>query len=232
MENIRLLKPKEISCRVQQISEKGLSLLLYVTSRAGQNLLDEIYGPLGWQRTHSIIGNELYCTISVWDNDKKMWVNKQDVGKESFTEKEKGRASDSFKRACVNFGIGRELYSAPRIWVPAESVTLKEIKIKDKDSKYTTYDTFTVKSITYNDMREIDSIEIINQKLDTVFKKWPTELISKIKVGLIETELQRTGIDVQKILDMCGVGSIQKIEERDFQNVYNKLLASKDKEVK
>jgi hypothetical protein len=232
MEITRLLKPKEISCRVQQISEKGLSLLLYVTSRAGQNLLDEIYGPLGWQRTHSIIGNELYCTISVWDNDKKMWVNKQDVGKESFTEKEKGRASDSFKRACVNFGIGRELYSAPRIWIPSESVALKEIKIKDKESRYTTYDSFSVKSISYNDMNEIDSIEIINQKLDTVFKKWPTELISNIKAGLIETELQRTGINVQKILDMCGVSAIQKIEERDFQNVYNKLLASKDKGVK
>jgi hypothetical protein len=231
MANDRLLKPKEISCRVQQISEKGLSLLLYVTSRAGQNLLDELYGPLGWQRSHSIIGNELYCTISVWDNEKKLWVNKQDVGKESFTEKEKGRASDSFKRACVNFGIGRELYSAPRIWIPADVVALKEIKIKDKESKYTTYDTFSVKSITYNDMNEIDSIEIINQKLDTVFKKWPTELIGKVKVKTIEIQLQRTGIDVQKILDMCGVNSLDKIEEKDYSNVYKKLLASPDKEV-
>ena len=231
MEKNRLLKPKEISCRIQQISEKGLSLLLYVTSRAGQNLLDELYGPLGWQRTHSIIGNELYCTISVWDNEKKLWVNKQDVGKESFTEKEKGRASDSFKRACVNFGIGREPYSAPRIWIPAESVTLKEIKIKDKDSKYITYDTFTVKSITYNDMNEIDSIEIINQKLETVFKKWPTELIGKVKVKTIEIQIERTGIDIQKILDMCGVNSLDRIEEKDYSNVYKKLLASPDKEV-
>lgn len=231
MDNNRLLKPKEISCRVQQINVNGLSLLLYVTSRAGQNLLDELYGPLGWQRTHSIIGNELYCTISVWDNEKKLWVNKQDVGTESFTEKEKGRASDSFKRACVNFGIGRELYSAPYIWIPAESVTLKEIKSKNGDSKYTTYDKFTVKSISYNDMKEIDSIEIINQKLETVFKKWPTELIGKVKVGTIEKQLQRTGIDIQKVLDMCGVNSLDKIEEKDYSSVYKKLLAQPDKGV-
>jgi hypothetical protein len=231
MANIRQLKPKEISCRVQQISEKGLSLLLYVTSRAGQNLLDEIYGPLGWQRTHTIIGNELYCTISVWDDNKKLWVNKQDVGKESFTEKEKGRASDSFKRACVNFGIGRELYSAPYIWISSEAVTLKEVKSKNGDIKYTTYDKFSVKSIIYNDMNEIDSIEIINQKLETVFKKWPTELIGKAKILTIEKQLERTGIDIKKILDMCGVNSIDRIEEADYSNVYKKLLASPDKEV-
>lgn len=227
MDKNRLLKPKEISCRVQQINEKGLSLLLYVTSRAGQNLLDELYGPLGWQREHEIIDGDLYCTISVWDDIKKMWVRKQDVGTESMTEKEKGRASDSFKRACVNFGIGRELYSAPYIWIPSSQVELKE-----KNGKYSTYDKFTVKSITYNDMKEIDSIEIINQNLDTVYKKWPTELIGSTKVKTIETQLARTGVDVKKILDMCGVSSLEKIEEKDYANVYKKLLASPDREVK
>lgn len=224
MENIRLLKPKEISCRVHQISASGLSLLLYVTSRAGQNLLDEIYGPLGWQREHQIIDGDLYCTISVWD-DKRGWVKKQDVGTESLTEKEKGRASDSFKRACVNFGIGRELYSAPYIWISSS-----QCDIKERNGKFVTYDKFYVKSITYNDMREIDSLEIINQKLETVYKKWPTEHIDKIKINLIKKELQRTGVDEKKILDMCGVNSLERIEVRDFQAVYNKLLATESKE--
>jgi len=224
MANTRLLKPKEIECRVQKINEKGLSLLLYVTSRTGQNLLDEMYGPTGWQREHQLIDGSLYCTISVWDENKKTWVKKQDVGKESYAEKEKGRASDSFKRACVNWGIGRELYSAPFIWL-----TNKQVNIKQKGERYVTYDEFFVKSITYNELGEIDSLEIINQNLESVFKKWPTKLIDKVKTKLIEKELCRTGVDRQQILDMCSVSEISKITEDDFQSVYNKLLATKTK---
>ena len=221
----RLLKPKEINCRVQQINEKGLSLLLYVTSRAGQNLLDEKYGTLGWQREHQIIDGNLYCTISVWDKEKGQWVKKQDVGTESYTEKEKGRASDSFKRACVNFGIGRELYSAPYIWIKAEDANIKQ----KKDGKYTTYDEFKVKSVTYNDLDEIDSLEIVNQNLTTVYKMWPPKVIEKPKIELIKKELNRTGVEEGIILDMAGVSAIDHILEKDFQNIYNKLLASKDK---
>lgn len=218
----RLLKPKEIECRIQKINEKGLSLLLYVTSRTGQNLLDEMYSPTGWQREHQLIDGSLYCTISVWDDVKKTWVKKQDVGKETYAEKEKGRASDSFKRACVNWGIGRELYSAPFIWIAA-----KQVNLKQKGEKYVTFDEFFVKSVTYDDLGEIDSIEIINQDLETVYRKWPTKTIDKIKADLIEKELKRTGVNKQKILDMCSAANINKITEDDFQSVYNKLLATK-----
>ena len=82
-------------------------------ARAAQNILDETFTPFGWRRTHQEIGGRLYCTVEVWDQEKKQWIGKQDVGTESFAEKEKGAASDSFKRACFNWGIGRELYSAP-----------------------------------------------------------------------------------------------------------------------
>lgn len=104
MEN--LLQANEISCRVQQISEKGLSLLLYVTSRDGQKRLDEKFGELGWQDRYEVIDGDLYCIISVWDSEKKMWISKEDVGTASYTAKEKGRASDAFKRACVKHGTG------------------------------------------------------------------------------------------------------------------------------
>lgn len=112
---IRLLRPDEIECRIGAISEKGLSLLLFMDARAAQNILDETFTPFGWRRTHQEIGGRLYCTVEIWDQEKKQWIGKQDVGTESFAEKEKGAASDSFKRACFNWGIGRELYSAPFI---------------------------------------------------------------------------------------------------------------------
>lgn len=122
---IRLLRPDEIECRIGAISEKGLSLLLFMDARAAQNILDETFTPFGWRRIPQEIGGRLYCTVEIWDQEKKQWIGKQDVGTESFAEKEKGAASDSFKRACFNWGIGRELYSAPFIWLPADRVCIR-----------------------------------------------------------------------------------------------------------
>ena len=104
---IRLLRADEIECRVGMVSEKGLSLLLYKDARADMKILDETYGSTGWQRIHELIGGNLYCRVQIWDEEKQCWVSKMDVGTESYTEKEKGQASDSFKRACVSVGIGR-----------------------------------------------------------------------------------------------------------------------------
>ena len=99
-EQIRLLKAEEIECRVGMISEKGLSLLLYKDARVDMKILDEVYGSSNWQRKHEVIGGNLYCTVSIWDEKKQQWIAKMDVGTKSNTEKEKGEASDSFKRAC------------------------------------------------------------------------------------------------------------------------------------
>ena len=157
---MRKLKAQEIECRVSTISKKGCSLLLYKDARVDMKLLDEEYGPMNWQRSHKLIDGDLYCTIEVWDPDKGLWVAKEDVGTESYTEKEKGRASDSFKRAGFNWRIGRELYSAPWIWINASDVNLEE---DPKTGKMKTYDHFTVKHIAY-DGDQISELEIVNDK--------------------------------------------------------------------
>lgn len=113
----RNLRADEVEVRVQQVKEKGCVLLLYKDARCDQSMLDETVGSMNWRRTHEVVDGQLFCNVDIWDSDKKEWVRKQDVGTESMTEKEKGRASDSFKRACFNWGIGRELYSSPFIWV-------------------------------------------------------------------------------------------------------------------
>jgi len=163
----RLLRADEIDCRINQINAKGLSLLLYKDARIDMTLLDETVGPENWQRQHELINGNLFCNVGVYvmrQTGYGDWVWKQDVGTESNTEKEKGQASDSFKRACVNWGIGRELYTAPFIWIPAKNC--KEIKENGKDNRgnvrYSCYDKFTVTDIGYNDAREITSLEITN----------------------------------------------------------------------
>ena len=116
----RTLKEDEIECRVGQISAKGFTLLLYKNARVDMDLLDETVGAGNWQRDHKELKGNIYCGVSIWDETKKQWITKWDCGTESNTEKEKGEASDSFKRACVNVGIGRELYTSPFIWVNAD----------------------------------------------------------------------------------------------------------------
>ena len=113
----RTLRASEIDCRISTASQKGVSLLLYKDARVDQNILDETVGPMNWQRSHS--RDNANCTVSLWDEEKQQWIAKEDTGTESNTEKEKGLASDSFKRACFNWGIGRELYTAPFIWIKA-----------------------------------------------------------------------------------------------------------------
>lgn len=123
MGTFRKLYASEIECRVATVKQPangkqgGVSVLLYKDARVDMRLLDEVFGTFGWKREHQTIDGRLYCTISVFNKETREWVSKQDVGTESYTEKEKGQASDSFKRAGFNWGIGRELYTAPFIWV-------------------------------------------------------------------------------------------------------------------
>lgn len=140
----RMLRADEIECRVATINKSGLSLLLYKDARVDQNLLDEVVGPARWQRRHELINGNLFCSVGIKFGDE--WVWKQDVGTESNTEKEKGQASDAFKRACFNWGIGRELYTAPFIWIKAGLYEGSE-----KNGRWTTYDRFDVKKITIED---------------------------------------------------------------------------------
>lgn len=116
----RNLKADEIECRIAMANANGVSLLLYKDARCDQNILDETVGAMNWQRHHT--RDNANCIVSIWDSEKKQWIEKEDTGTESYTEREKGIASDSFKRACFNWGIGRELYTAPFIWVNEKSL--------------------------------------------------------------------------------------------------------------
>ena len=164
MNMFRTLRADEIDCRIAQVKESGLSLLLYKDARCDQNILDEVVGPFNWKREHT--RDNRNCIVSIKNPDTGEWVSKEDTGTESNTEKEKGLASDSFKRACFNWGIGRELYTAPFVWIPAKECNLKEIK-----GRLTCYDRFTVKGIGYTD-GVITGLEIKNQATGKVCYKW------------------------------------------------------------
>lgn len=160
---IRKLNASEIECRVAQCgkSKNGAwcSILLYKDARVDMKILDEVYTPLGWQREHALIGDRLYCTISIWDAEKNVWIKKQDVGTESYTEKEKGQASDAFKRAGFNVGIGRELYTAPKIFI-----NLNPGEYKESGGKIYPSISLDVKSIHYDGNGAISALVLVDSK--------------------------------------------------------------------
>ena len=159
----RTLKPNEIDCRVNTLNEKGLTLLLYKDARVDQNILDETVGEMNWQRKHT--RDNANCIVSIWDSNKSQWIEKEDTGTESFSEAEKGLASDSFKRACFNWGIGRELYTSPFIWISKDQAQINENKTT---GKLTCYDKFKVQEIKYSIDREITKLTIKNDRTGVI----------------------------------------------------------------
>lgn len=151
----RKLRADEIDCRISTVKANGVSILLYKDARVDQNILDEKVGPMNWQRHHS--RDNANCIVAIWDDEKKQWIEKEDTGTESYTEKEKGLASDSFKRSCFNWGIGRELYTAPFIWISSD-----KCKIEPKGQGYTCNDRFYVSQIGYDERGNISSLTILN----------------------------------------------------------------------
>lgn len=233
---IRLLRADEIECRIALVKEKGLSLLLYKDARVDQRILDETFGIFGWKRSHQCINGNLYCTVEVYHKETGEWVAKQDVGTTGYTEKEKSQASDSFKRACFNWGIGRELYSAPFIWIPADKAEIRR-RTKDGKDAYYCNDRFLLSSIAYNGEREIIGLSIMNSSRNQVVyelkghaldngQKAGTEKdgckkggISKEQMASLQSELKRTGVAMDAVKDRYKIGEPEEMSEELYHRV-------------
>jgi|GEM_PF-398330 len=159
---IPLLTANDIECRIQMITKNNKALiLLYKNARVDMRVLDEVFGPMNWQRAHQVVNNNLFCTISVYDVEKKAWISKQDVGVPSQTEAEKGQASDAFKRAGTCWGIGRELYDVPPIFILLDKTEI----VPRSNGKPTSYAKFYVKSIQYDEtLRKFTELSIVDSK--------------------------------------------------------------------
>lgn len=166
----RTLKPNEIEVRVASIKQNGIQLLLYKTSRTDANILDETVGPENWQCKFYGVNGVMYCSIGIRIQRAAQstvepyseWVWKDDSGSEGNIEKEKSIASSSFKRAGSKWGIGRELYTAPFIWVPESAC-----RIQSARGKYVCYDDFSVADMSVKDGK-IAYLKIVNETLHRV----------------------------------------------------------------
>lgn len=140
---IRNLKPNEIELKQVKATTTGITLLCYQNARVGMDILDESFGPLGWKKRYS--NDNKNCIISVYNAETNEWIEREDVGSVvGDFEKDKALAYDAFKRACVNFGIGRNLYTCPKIYI--EASFLKHFDVTRGYCR----DSFKVESIEYD----------------------------------------------------------------------------------
>ena len=209
-----LLTKDDIELRIGQMSKDGTkaSLLLYQDARCAMKYLDQVVGAMNWQKRYYEVRGLVICSIGIYDEDRHEWVWKDDTGSSGSIEEEKSIISDSTKRAAVAWGLARELYTAPDIWVKVESK----------------YDKFKVASISYNEDREIKTLEIANKNNEIVYSyglnKKVSQVVNKVaqtrqyEKGTVEEITKGLGdtFDLDNVDDdgvMCSAETKSKIQE-------------------
>lgn len=229
---IRALKADEIEVRVAQVGNSNgrgwASLLLYKNARVDQNILDETVGQFNWERDHFECKGNLFCRVSINQNYKDdtlppVWISKSDCGAESYTEKEKGEASDSFKRACVNWNIGRELYSAPQIFVNVDTEYDERkgsYKIKGKLDFY-------VKDIyIHKQSNKIMQLTIASKSRGVVYE-WDTGMVVESRPAPSQKQAPETAINRPVTSENKTVDETQRETQTSPETASNKALNGK-----
>lgn len=250
----RKLKADEIEVRVQSVKEKGVVLLLYKDARCDMRILDETVGPLNWKREHIVKGQPIAikesagynkgekevikgqffsCIVSIYNEKTGEWISKEDTGNESNTDEIKGLYSDSFKRACFNWGIGRELYTSPFLWVES-----KKCNIKSFNNKFSCSDKFFVQKITYDEAGSIKDLIIYNENTKSVafsncsFGNNKNE-VKNNKVEKLVSVAMKKGFGIEsvkkKILAMYKKAEIEELSNEEYSEFLSKLESLEDR---
>ena len=150
-----LLQPEDIEVKVCSTKDGVTTLLLYQDARCTMEAFDNKFGPMNWQISYKAVGDQVYGSLSVYDESRGIWITKEDTGDKSNISEDKGQSSDILKRCAVRWGFARELYSTPRINIPAAG---------QRENRR-----FSVKSITYDERRECSSLTIVDGRGNEVF---------------------------------------------------------------
>jgi hypothetical protein len=191
------------------------------------NILDETVGEMNWKREHT--RDNRNCVVSIWDDEKSQWISKEDTGTESNTEKEKGLASDSFKRACVNWGIGRELYSAPRIRIECETKPKANGYGFELANRWEFYGAY-VSVIEYDGAENIKALEIMKGR-NCIYSYGigSNDQITKEEAQTIRDYINNLGLDEKEICQKMGVAALEAMSNREAGTCKRKLIATEKK---
>ena len=233
---IPLLKASDVELRTATQRNDNITLLVYKDARVDMRILDECFGMMNWKRQHDEVNGKNYCTVSIRDMATGEWVSKQDVGTPSKTEAEKGEASDAFKRACFNWGIGRELYDAPDIKFKLDN---SDFWTSNDGKKFMTTK-FKVASMVYNEeLHKFDEFVVVDNKGRERFsikeKSEPTYTQEVQKAGAgareiaeIQVLARRKGADLSKALRYFKVNAIAELSSDQLNGLKAQLEARED----
>ena len=230
--------PEEIEWRVGATNkDKTMGLALpYITNRAIQNRLDEVFGCIGWKNEFKEWkGNSQLCGISVWDDDKQQWITKWDGAEDTYMESVKGGLSDSMKRAAYQWGIGRYLYKFESVWVPLRDGKYIDVPPSVPEwaipENYRTKKSFNMEHDSYN--KSIDSnisyikneanmkinLENDNNKQATT-RYNNSNLITEKQINLFNIKSKNKNTEkIIKMLNQYGYSRIEDIEKKDFNGI-------------
>ena len=226
------LTKNDVELRTGNVSAKGITLLVYKTARTDVNRLNEVCGTK-WNNKHFYDSQGLLCcSIGIYDDDLKQWVFREDVGTESFTEKEKGHYSDSFKRAGFRWGIGVELYNSPFIFLPwtteKEGNKYKAVSFFSGNLEITRYECgedriprleiqYKGKGVVYSDFKKIDiPTEAPTKPTPASFKNYSIQEVTQL-AGV-------KNIPIEKICDGYKIESLDVASQELLNKIYGALL--------
>lgn len=222
----RDLKANEINVRIARVKDteksRGVTLLLYKDARCDANILDETVGSENWtNRFYECKGN-LYCSLGIRNNADEPFVFKDDCGAESYTEKEKGEASDAFKRAGFKWGIGRELYTAPFIWVKGTDCNIKDGKC---------FDTFYVKHIKIEDKKIVQLVIFNNKTEQDCFTYGMPKINSNPSSSMLKADIEKLielaeskGVTADKLCKKYKVKSLMQLTPEQYDACRSGLM--------
>ena len=206
---------EEIDFRIQSINNGGYATILaYKSARVDIRRLNEVCGVLGWKREHTRDNHN--CIVSIWDSENGHWVSKEDTGTESSAEAQKGLASDSFKRACFNFGIGLELYDYPLIQVKLQDHEWDKINGKARQ----TYHLKLREWIWHSEFRD-GQVTYLGAKHEGKGRyQWGT-FTGQISGGVIEADVINEA--VTDLIDLMERDADDDLVARDIHSVWGEL---------
>lgn len=246
----RRLTADEIEVRVQSSKEAGSILLLYKTARTDAAILEE--SGVVWTNDYKVIDGVLFGGIGIYDEDLEQFIWKWDCGVESNTEAEKGRASDAFKRAGFKWGIGRELYSSPFIYIKHYDGEVKTYTDKNGKKKYSIDTNFFVNQISYDSKGRIETLQILDDNGNLRYdfrngasqyikeqsatqaeppKNQPMEKPKKLSIGQEVNEYYSKGgiyeTTIKEFIDFAGVKKFGELAETQKQELVKMLRGIK-----
>lgn len=219
------LRADQIDFRVQSINKGGYATILaYKDARADMQRLDEVCGPLNWKRQH--LNGNANCIVSIYNKETGEWVSKEDTGTASNTEAAKGLASDSFKRACFNWGIGRELYDYPTISVKLNQDEFTVDNGKARQSWNLKLREWKWKSLF--DGPHIVALEAVDEKGNKRFQ-WRSDDHDRFMATLAQVKQLHRAKDAEGlVMAMDGLGQ----DEELYESIWSALSASERREIK